>query len=638
MLDQLDFEILILLYKRKEPLASEQIATWINRSSRTVRNRIKAVNEKVGEYGATIEMIPGIGIQLKVENAQKFSRLMATIDGKKSTPTDSDLRECITILISQRNYLTAEDLCEKLFISRSKLTTILKELRRILKQYKLRLAAKTHHGIKIEGSELNLRRFIASYYVQESFFENGISRSYEQNLLGDSDYQGILAIIQEQMMAIDYAMPIAIQKNLANHLVIMLHRISEGRAIDVSQSLRLPSNNQREYQLAKSIITQIEIKHSVTVSVAEVDYISMHLIGKKVLNATDTKTIPPEINQLVADILQKVYLDKKIDLLQDFDLRMMLALHLVPLISRIMYGIELKNPIIEEVKVKSVAGYDLAIICGQMINEKYQTILSDHELSYFALHFDVALHKKQEKIDKKDVLIICASGRASAQLLKIKFEQLFAKYLNTISVCDVSEIPGNPNEDYDYIFTTITLPEVIRLSVPVFEFSFFLDDWSIQKIESVFMKKEEAFVQYFSKDLFFGKLNLTNRSEILDFMIDKIEQVRQVPEVFGQLIWEREKFLGTDLVTNIAFPHPSRVVTDDTFIAVALLKNSVLWEKRRVKIVILVSISKHDSELYKPLLEKIVAVMTSPERVDKILRQRTFEALTIELQNIQVKR
>ncbi|WP_314064756.1 HTH domain-containing protein [uncultured Vagococcus sp.] len=66
MLDELDFEILALLYKQKEPLASEQIGTWINRSSRTVRNRIKVVNENVRRYGARIDMLPGVGVQLKL--------------------------------------------------------------------------------------------------------------------------------------------------------------------------------------------------------------------------------------------------------------------------------------------------------------------------------------------------------------------------------------------------------------------------------------------------------------------------------------------------------------------------------------------------------------------------------------------
>lgn len=633
VLDELDFEILALLYKQKEPLASEQIGTWINRSSRTVRNRIKVVNENVRRYGARIDMLPGVGVQLKIDHQLKFARLMERVE-KGTGTADTDLRECIILFISQRNYLTAEDLCEQLFISRSKLTTLLKELRRILNQYRLRLASKAHYGMRIEGSELNFRRFIASYYVQDGILENG-NHSHDPISVEERDrvYHDILMIVQEQLKLVNYTMPIAIQKNLVNHLVIMLRRSSAGRSIELSPSVAITEVNGREVQLATCIIRQIEKVYLISVLPGEIDYIAMHLVGKKVLTTNDTKRISPEINQLVADILQKIYDNKKIDLLQDFDLRMMLALHLVPLLSRIRYGIELKNPILDEVKVESVAGYDLAIICGQMINENYHTILSDHELSYFAIHFDVALHKKQEQIDKKDVLIICASGRASAQLLKIKFEQLFTKYLSSISVCDVSDIPDNPNEDYDYIFTTIKLPEDVRLSVPVFEFSFFLDDLSIKKIESVLMKKNEV-LQYFSKELFVDCLDLPNRQRILDEMIRTIEKVKKVPKEFGELVWERERFLGTDLVTNIAFPHPSRVVTDETFIAVALLKEGIIWEQRRVKIVILVSISKDDSELYKPLLEKIVGVMTSPERVNNILRQRTFESLTRELENI----
>lgn len=647
MLDEMDIQILNLLMNTGETITSEAISSEISISSKTIRKRLKNLEDILIKNGARIDMKKGAGISLEIFEDALFDEFRREYMNSSNAMQNKNniINELINLLITGPDYVKADYLADMLFISKTKLTQSLNDVRTILSHYDLTIESKPYHGLKIVGSEFNYRRFLASNYVQKYQFreddkyaiidQSDDKKRKENRRLRESLKQ----IVEMQLDKHEYAMSLNILNNLLNHLFITIIRLRQGVTIETNAELGYSVDVSKEYELTKGIVNDIEDMFGIAFPEKEYEYIMVHLIGKRVLEVSESQKIPSEVNVLVDDILLRIKEETDIDLLSDFDLRMMLGLHIVPLITRIHNGIELKNPILQDVKLQCIAGYELAIICGKVINAAYHTKLSEHEISYFALHFDVATNREELVIQKKKILVVCSSGRASAQLLSYKFEQLFSRYLREINVCDVNDINSwLDNHDYDYIFTTVPLRQ--ETITPVFEFQFFLNNETVKKIESILNGQPDykTITKYFHKDLFFSNVNVNTREEALTYLFKKIRKVRELPEEFENLVWERENFFGTDIIKNAALPHPNKLVTEDTFIAVMTLRKSVVWQKNKIRLVILISISKIDSEKYKFLFEWLINLLSSSNAVQRIINEGTYESLVNELSMLDINR
>src|SRR5699024_8502086 len=98
---------------------------------------------------------------------------------------------------------------------------------------------------------------------------------------------------------------------------------------------------QKEYQVAKKIVTEVEEKLEVNFPQAEIAYITIHLLGTKMLNQTNAgeevveKVLDNEMNQLVMLALDKIEEELNLDIKHDQELIMGLGLHLKPAINKI---------------------------------------------------------------------------------------------------------------------------------------------------------------------------------------------------------------------------------------------------------------------------------------------------------------
>lgn len=639
MLENEEKKIIQMLIQANKPLTSEELSFAISMSSKTIRRRLKELEALLEEHGARILSRKGIGFQLQIMDDEKFQSFQQShlLDMDMHLQKSNQLRNLINVLLAQGDYVKADDLADVLFVSKSKLSQMLKEVRSILQTYDLSIQSKPYYGLKIEGTEFNFRRFISSYYAQD-YQEIDDVEVGEVSYFDNERYEQVRLIVEAQLEAHQYAMPFNIVKSLITHLYIILIRLEKGMSLQEEMTFTNYEMYEVEYALAKDIITQLEAQFQISFPQSECEYLLIHIISKRVMDITETNKIPTNINVMVDQILQRIKETSNLDLTKDLDLRIMLGLHLVPLLTRLSYHMEMKNPILEEVRARCVAGYDLAILCAKVIHEATGFTLSEHEISYFALHFDVALNRGSEQIRKKHILVICSSGRASAQLLKFKFQNLFSKYLEHIDVCDASEAQSHIElNQYDYIFTTI--PWTFDTLIPVFEFQFFLNDDSVHMIRSVLNGdiRSTQILQYFRRDMFFGIQNLSTKEEVLTYMLEQLQKVEELPEDFARLVWERESVYGTDIMPQVALPHPNQVITKDTFISVVVLKKPILWNRNKVRMVFLISIAREDSEKYKFLFEWLINLLSNSQAVKRIAEQGSYTALQQELLQLETK-
>ena len=88
---------------------------------------------------------------------------------------------------------------------------------------------------------------------------------------------------------------------------------------------------------------------------------------------------------------------------------------------------------------------------------------------------------KCSKEDKKNILIVCGTGRGTAQLLMYQFKDNFGKYLNQIYTSDALGIKNVDFTDIDYVITTV--PIAYSVPVPILEIKSFVEDRDVKTFE-----------------------------------------------------------------------------------------------------------------------------------------------------------
>ncbi|WP_434127399.1 helix-turn-helix domain-containing protein, partial [Enterococcus faecium] len=91
-------------------------------------------------------------LYLQITNEEAFQRRK-----EQASHNDDFVSRIIEFFIQEETYIKSEMLCERLFISQSKLSQELKKLRRILSHYQLSIQTKPYYGMKLSGSEFDLR-------------------------------------------------------------------------------------------------------------------------------------------------------------------------------------------------------------------------------------------------------------------------------------------------------------------------------------------------------------------------------------------------------------------------------------------------------------------------------------------------
>lgn len=619
---------------QSEYQSAESLAEQLNLSSRTVRNLLKELNELLGDHGAQIISRYGCGYKLKIHDShslEAFKSGLSSLPAEQYLPCTSPerVRYLLDYLFNSRSYVKLDDLSESLFISKRTLTSDLKEVEKRLNLYNLRLIRKPNYGIKVEGKEFDLRLCIASCA------ELGLSEENESmKPIGECIFQ----TLQEH----DFVISNVAFQNLIVHIYIAIRRIRENHYIPIPTEHLEQLTGRREYQVAKDIITKLNNEFSIVFPPTEVAYIAIHLAGKMLLGQepvpNQNLVITQEISDLVTDMLQLVYDAFKFDFRDDLELRMSLSQHIVPLAVRVKYDMNMKNPLLGDVKEKFCLAYAMACHACTVINEHFITILKDDEIGYIAFAFALALERKKTQIVKKNILLVCSSGHGSAQLLLYKYRDLFGSYLNHIETCDVCSLHKVDFTNIDYVFSTVPIP--VKVPVPIQEVQYFLQSDDIEAVKKMLVHKNcPSVMNYYKKELFLPRLSCSSKEEALRYMCDLVIRERNLPPEFYTSVLKRERLAQTAFGNMVAMPHPFKAMSRETFVCVAILDHPVCWGGQEVQVIFLISIeNKNQTSIQlQEFFEITSKFLLSSKCIQELIKKRSYDSMIDLLSKVKTE-
>lgn len=233
-------------------------------------------------------------------------------------------------------------------------------------------------------------------------------------------------------------------QNLIVHIHIAIKRIQENHYVPM-ENVKLDNYvDELELEIANIYADRISKRFYVDFPKSEIEYIAIHLSGKKIIDLCKEENgnlvIDQEINDIVNEMLEVVYDGFKIDFKNDLELIMLLGQHLVPLRVRINFDMKMKNPLLKDIKERYSLAYAMAAQSSTVINQRYDKELDDDEIGYIALILALALERQSTSIAKKNILLVCSSGKGSAQLLAYKLKDIFSEYINNVEISDLISI------------------------------------------------------------------------------------------------------------------------------------------------------------------------------------------------------
>lgn len=619
---------LIDLLPRDSFITSEEVASFFKVSSRTIRKWCKEVNNSLAGNGGGIEVKPRLGIRLVIENEEVFTAFLkqiSNVDNNVPNSQEERVQYLLEYLLVSEEYVRLDDLSEQLYVSKSSLSNDLKIVKERLKEYNLILETKARYGMKVSGNEFDLRLCITNNTSERLMEQAG----YKTSGNSKNEIEAISKVLNDIFNKNQFKISDIAYQNLITHIFVSVKRLQNNDEIvlGTEELSALQQDYRNEYQLAKQISLGITEIFQQELPEVEVGYIAIHLASKKIIDLQHVRNenlvITNEINQIVKKMLQTIYDFFKVDFRDDLELRMTLASHLVPLKVRISYDLNLKNPLLKEIKTRFTLAYTIAVQACDILKEQFHKEIGEDEIGYFALHFNLALERKKRKIDLKNILIVCSSGKGTAELLVYRFKIEFGNYLNKVDTSELYQLKKIDFKQYDYVISTVPIP--IPIPIPILEVKYFLEDEDIQAIKSLFHKEQiNSLMKYYDERLFFVDVDFRTKEEVLKFMVDEISRVKKVPKSFYSSVMKREKQAVTEFGNLVAIPHPNRALSQETFVAVAILKKPIIWEKRKVQFVYLMSIENNENKNLQLFYKVTGRLLINKTHVRNIIKQKDF--------------
>ncbi|MCX8655308.1 BglG family transcription antiterminator [Gilliamella sp. B2840] len=657
-------ELISLLVRSKNGYkSSQELATELSLSDRTVRTYLKDLKTLIECNGGNIVSKQGYGFQLKILDRTSFNLFLIEHHLFEKNIEQSQCREAserkhfiLNLLLLESQKVDIEDLSEQLFISSSQLNKDIAEIKSQLLTYELTLK-KNRSLIFVDGEEKAKRHFIMSYFFHEDSINFLHHLSYFNQSCEAISFDTLTIIILDECREAHIKLSDVMIQNIVLHLSLSIKRLQSGLSI---QNLNLPvsTNTTVEYHVAYKIIARIESIIGFHFPKQEQMYLTLHLMSKSNLIQD---VLDDDLCSSLTNLLLKIQQETTYPFWHDEQLKNGLIQHLKPMLVRLEQNIKLENPLIDEIKSQY---FDVFVLVKHYLSQlpnlhKYE--VNDDEWGYLALHFLASLEKLKNE-QKVKVLIICATGLGSAQLLKNRVESEFDERVKIVATRGYYEIEPEMINDIDFIISSVDLSSKV-FKVPVFHVSVFFCEEDVQAIRrylshrqvpNLLLKdallrttdhKKQNHLNYISQifddivaDYFHLCQQKPDKQTLLNHLLDSLsvnEEKNFKHEMKKQM--EKRMTIGEILFSpTIVVPHPAIPVGKITKIAIAVIPDGLFWDEdyQDIKFVFMISPSIYQNSNLAMMTKAIINLiddLSMQQAMLEISDFNQFKSLFIQL-------
>lgn len=644
-------ELLSLLYQNQNRfLTGRELAQALHISERTVRSYIRRMEPVITENGGEILAKQGNGYRLLLRRPVQFAVLAGTPGTETTRKTEQTpdsaqerRRYLMQRLLLNGETLQAEETAERLYVSTSTLKKELYQLRGMLDEYGL-VFDSGPAGISIHGDETSKRALIMDYFFRSSTFNSIQEYMDHSGYFDDIPTEQLLRMVLDESRQFGIRLSDIMVQNVLLHLALSVKRMQAG--LRPEHAVLPPAFEQSsEYQASSAIFRRLSGMTGGEYPAEEVSYLALHLSGKGSW-ATRQPAQGEHLEQEVKTVLSQLAEDDVMQLDEDPQLVSSLLEHLRPMVVRLMRGLPQKNPLTQDILrdqpdlMKVIRKYFGAMPCLRRYD------IDDDEWAYLALHIMAALERQKEK-RKLQVLVVCATGYGSSQLLKSRLMKHFSDSLHIVTETGYYEMSDDILQGIDLIISSVNIGPVI-FGVPFIHVSVFLGEEDVQNIQRFIdqekagpEKKEpaaarpasksqkEIFDCYFSEEDFRVYKGHPERDQVLSDLVETLAcyEKDSFADHMREQIRLRSQMGSLVFSDTIAVPHPAVPLSKVARLALALIPEGMYWNESHpaIRFVFLMSPSYVENRNLPKVTGAIVSLMEEPVLQEQILQEQSFD-------------
>ncbi len=607
----------------------EKLAEKLSVSGKTVKNDLKELNVLFSGY-ATISANKGI-CKLIVFDQAGYDEIRTKIMEQNILFNSVQTRMAYLFwqLMEAEEPLLIDDLAEQMKVGRTTTVMDLNKLRKIIKEYDLKIEGKANTGLQLVGDELKIRFFILENIYEYLFLNYPLGAEIRELLEGTQEELSLDAL------SVGF---------FHRFFVIMIHRMETGHKISHLDDKYMELYATDAYNIVDEFLCDVEMMKDYLIPKEERIYLCVSVIGMR--TPVNTREIEQRINisedvaDTIIDILNKIKDELEVtivtnELFDDF------VYHMFFMINRLKYGFHIHNPMVDEFKDHHTLAYKMAEIAKDVVEQQEDIKMTEDEMAFMAAYFSVFLIEQEPAQKKVKIAIICGTGKIIARLIQNQVKRLFDQEPEFTFFYN-NEFSEEDAKGFHYIISTTDIR--LNSDVPVIYMEEVFDrEYIRKKVENMKYLMEAGrsirrgidslFLNLLDENRFFVLDASLPYQNNLDFMIKILRSQGDLDDGFAERLREREKTSSMILQQHVAFPHAMNHISKLT-LALGVYPEPMTEEKYKdIKLVILLGIPEEmeDDTVIIHLYDEILTILQDYKVIKKIQHTNSYQELLMYL-------
>lgn len=507
-MEQRTLEIIKILLQQKDFQTTGDIAKKISVSSKTVSRQIPKVEEFLNKAGLSLEKKSGSGILIAGSDVKKYLLAEKLKSAKKREYSQSERRSIIiSKLLTSHEPIKLFVLSSAVNVTDSTISNDLDKLESWFNQQGLKLLRKPGLGVSLLGDERDIRRAIVKY-IYENVAQSELLNLFQDNFNADktpkifydlidaNNLKKFERMIQELEIEAGYKFSDNAFIGLTVHLSLTVQRIKNHEPVKISDEIRERLKNKKEFNFAERLAEKISADFNITVPQSEIFYITSHILGARsryssVGNISMTDNF--KIVRMARQIMKNAAKITSRDIDKNQNLLAGLINHLTPTISRIKMHMDIRNPLLNEMKKHYPELLNLTKKCVVDMEKEIGEKLPEEEIAYIAMHIGAALADTEKFLHTMHrVIVACPAGMGTSRLLASRLRANFST-LKIVAEVPISEITPEFIAEKDFEFIISTVP--VKINFPVIVVNATLSEEDKNLIESELSRQSKNFLK-----------------------------------------------------------------------------------------------------------------------------------------------
>ncbi len=452
----------------RSPLSIKGLSQQIDVSERTIMREVSAMNDWLRKYKLRIASGGG---ELAISGNQKdIDTIRKLFDG--IPPLWLLTQEQRQVLITAQLLLAKEPIKSAYFgcqfnVVEGTIIFYLDKIESWLRTKNLKLIRRRGYGLEIIGSDWSKRNAFAELLYNYKSISELLAFLYEDhndyslNVFFEVTFGKQLVADVKGMLKKLYSESSVLKDNDVDnfstfiHLLLAIERTRSKMPIELPEELIEDTLSISGVSVIKDIAGVLD-ENGIELPESELAYLAIHLMEDR--NTYPDDKVPEELGFDLEDAVREIVsiTGKRLNvaILCDNQLVSGLMQHINPALYRLTMGLEVRNPIIDDIKEYYKELYEAVDYACRLVFSKYNLLIPANELGYVTMHIGAAIERQHGSENRLRVLLICPNGISTVKILCGKLKSKFPE-IDAVDVCSLREMDEKIKENYDIILSTV---------------------------------------------------------------------------------------------------------------------------------------------------------------------------------------